>query len=160
RGWQTRFVEAEGTERQRTTSMQYDLAGNLDQVVRPREYDGGNVLAGTGEPTTATTSYAYDVVNRRTPATEGAGSAWARPTETGYDAADNVPWVLAPRAYAPPLTDPVIAGPQRVRPSYASASMSRRTTIIEAFDQPELRRTTTTAYDLAGNVRWVTDPLG
>src|SRR5262249_16793422 len=136
---------------QRTTRMRYDLAGHLTLVVKPRAYDNGTGV-GPGEAAVATTAYDYDAVGRQTLVVEGVGTPLQRTTRMGYDAADTLLWVLKPRNYDVHMTDPVLDGPDQVRTSYGYDAMNRRTAVIEDYDLPPLRRTTTTAYDVLGNV--------
>ena len=69
---------------QRTTTTAYDAVGNVRS---------------TTNPVGATTSYAYDALNRQTQMIEAYGSAVQRTTTTSYDAVGNVLSTTNPRGY-------------------------------------------------------------
>jgi RHS repeat-associated protein len=135
----TTLVEAHGVlGEQRTTTMAYDLVGNLLSVTRPQTYDNAAV------PVRTTTSFVYDALNRRTRTIEAWNSALARTTTLTYDPADRLVQVI----------DPLDR-----RTVTAYDELNRPISVTEAVDRPE-ERSTFTDYDPADNVLTVTDALG
>jgi YD repeat-containing protein len=137
RGLLTATVEAVATPAQRTTGQTYDAARRLTAAQDAR----GNSV-----------TYAYDAADRRTGLTEAVGTPAQRATTMLLDDAGNL--LSQTTGLASDATYQ-----HRVTTSYAYDEINRRTLTVEAFGQPE-QRSTTTVYDLAGNVTKVSDPRG
>src|SRR5206468_1875782 len=78
-----------------------------------------------------------------------------RTTLSEYDAADRLTVVYKPRVYDAQM--PVVMG--FVATSYAYDPLGRQTTIVEALNAISAQRTTTMAYDAAGNLLAAYKPL-
>ena len=174
RGLKTKTTEAAGTGLARTTWYDYDAAGNQTGEWDPREYDAPSGFVGPDEPFWTRTVAAYDGRNRITSVTEGAAytaedaigppdsGALARTTRTGYDKSGNIAWVETSPTYA--TRDTVGYGSYRDVYEYDAVGRvtkvttgsqgKRNTTNPETgWDKTADGRTSTTKYDLNGNVQ-------
>jgi RHS repeat-associated protein len=140
---QTQVIDAFGTSVQRTATMLYDAAGNLLSQTTG--------IASSNQQK-VTTSYGYDALNRQTQVIDAYGTSVARTATMIFDAAGNLLSQTTGQSttlsYAKVLTT-----------SYAYDAVNRQTQTIEAFGT-SLQRSSSTAYDLAGNVLSRTDALG
>jgi RHS repeat-associated protein len=134
-GRATRVIEGYGTTLQRTTTIAYNLAGDVTKVTDPL----GHIA-----------SYSYDAMDRTTRVDEAYGSSVQRSVTFIYDSVGNV------RS----MTTGIATSNSRVlTTSYGYDAIYRETQLIEAYGTT-LKRTTTLAYDAASNLIQVTDPLG
>ncbi|MBI1915554.1 MAG: RHS repeat protein [Planctomycetes bacterium] len=158
RGWQVTLLEAVGTDWERVAFLDYDAAGNLDRLERPRAYLDGHGLEGTDEPGSVVTTYEYDAVNRRIGRTEGFGTGLARTTLWDYDEAGELLWESRPLHYDD--EEVPLGAAAEVVTSYGYDRLGRRNLVTEADGDRDLRRSTRYEYDKLGNVQWEIDPLG
>jgi RHS repeat-associated protein len=134
---QTLMIEAyQVSGLQRTTTTLYDAVGNVQSVTRPQTYD--SVMP----PVRITTSYAYDVVNRRTAVVADFGN-FQQTTTTLYDAVGNVTQTTDPRGTAT---------------QFLYDALNRLTLTVVDAGPGKLNQTTAKLYDAADNVTQTTDP--
>src|SRR5262249_14383948 len=129
-------TEGWSTPKARTTQIGYDPVGNV---------------LWTQDPRGAISSFGYDALDRRTTAVRDWGTG--RPNRTATHLYGKAGAVLTMTA------SPGNAIPHRATTSYGYAPADRNNVIIRGWGSaaPE---TTQVDYDLAGNVRSVTDPRG
>jgi YD repeat-containing protein len=161
-GRQVAVTEAVGLSGlQRSTSMAYDAADNLVSITKPQGYDPDSQGLPNPNPVRVRTDYQYDRLNRRTATIEAANFyAFQRTTQTAYDAADHVIWVMQPRAYDnEPAGDPFLpAGPRTVTTFNAYDALGRQVQVTQAVGLAGLQRTSLMAYDAADNLLSQTQP--
>jgi RHS repeat-associated protein len=140
----------------RVTTTIYDIRNRLIQVtdanggVTSWSYNAVSQVTGETFPLGDQTTYAYDQHGWVTGATEAAGTAVQRSATLIYDADGRLLSETDGQAWT--NTHPVTT-------SYAYDPVGRLTQLIEGYGS-SVQRTTSTVYDLAGNVTKITDPLG
>jgi RHS repeat-associated protein len=135
----TQEIEAFGVAgQQRTTSYSYDSAGELLTMTDPL----GRV-----------TSYGYDAAGRQIEVDTAYGTSAQSTTTYLYDTAGNLLSQTTGQSSNATYNHPATT-------SFAYDSLNRIMQEIEAVGVAGLQRTTTTVYDLSGNVLSVTDPNG
>jgi YD repeat-containing protein len=142
---QSQVISGYGSSVAATATMVYDAAGNLLS-----ETTG---ISATGSyDHHAATSYDYDSMNRQVTVISGYGTPAAVTGTMIYDSAGNLlsetTGVSTTGAYDHHATT-----------SYGYDALNRATRTIEGYGS-SVQRTTTTAFDAAGNTLSVTDPLG
>jgi RHS repeat-associated protein len=142
---QNQVISGYGTASASTTTMIYDLAGNLTS-----ETTGSSTSASYDHH--ATTSYAYDVMNRQIQVITGYGTAAAVTATMIYDAAGN----LLSETTGQSTT---ASYDHHATTNYTYDALERQIAVTEGYGTT-LARTTNTAFDSAGNTLSVTDPLG
>jgi RHS repeat-associated protein len=105
-GRKTTVTEAYGdSKNQRTTSFTYDGDDRLLTTVDPlpvlvfKTITLGNRVVSIPWLVNRKTTNTYDALGRLASVTEADGTAWARTSTYGYDAADNLVWEAVPRKY-------------------------------------------------------------
>jgi YD repeat-containing protein len=154
---QVAMTEAAGTVWARTTLSGYDAADNLVWVtsgltINNASYSDPAVVNNYAHP--ATTSYGYDQLHHRIRMTEAVGLAGQQRTTTyKYDSLDNLAEVDQPITFDIGTQVPNQAPPQAAFDVtlYGYDALNRQTTIVEAAST-SIQRTTTKAYDAAGNL--------
>jgi RHS repeat-associated protein len=130
-------IEGYGQPEQTTATMLYDKAGNLLSETTGQSSTATYAYA-------ATTSMAYDVMNRPVKVIDGYGTAVASTATMIYDLAGNLlsetTGQSTTTAYAHVETT-----------SYQYDGLNRGTKVVQAFGQPE-QTTATMIYDAAGNL--------
>jgi RHS repeat-associated protein len=133
-----------GTAVATTATVIFDLAGNLQS-----ETDGISTTASYDHHTT--TSFGYDVMNRENKVITAYGTSVAVTATMIYDQAGN----LLSETDAISTTS---AYDHHATTSYGYDALNRIKSVVEAYGT-SIQRTTTIAYDAAGNTLSVTDPL-
>jgi RHS repeat-associated protein len=144
---QNQVISGYGAPEASTTTMAFDLAGNLTS-----ETQGYSSTSTYTHATTAT--YAYDVMNRQTGVTQGAGSTVAVTATMAYDLAGNLV------SETDSISTTSASYDHHVVTSFAYDALNRQIGKTDAVGVTGLVRSSSTAFDAAGNVLSTTDALG
>jgi RHS repeat-associated protein len=143
---QNQVISGYGAAEASTATMIYDLSGNLLS-----ETDGYSSRSTYAHATT--TSYGYDAMNRQNKVITAFGTAVAVTATMTFDLAGNLKSETTGQSttssYAHASTS-----------SYSYDALNRQISVTEAVGVTGVQRTSSTAFDAAGNVLSTTDALG